>query len=201
MATSSILVGAEKYWEDFNKCEALDKRWEEEGLTVTKETLQIMWRKIPQERRRIVCELGCGTGRVIPLLEPFDRYIACDQSPNMLILAWDRLHNDQRIEFKKFNLYADTSPTCNLLVLSEVLQHQRDPLACLEFVRQKFEYDYLLFTLLVADEHQLFGVDEGDGSVAISSHEAFLATDGFHREIVLHEDSLSTWILLEGDLN
>ena len=93
MATSSILIGAEKYWLDFNKCEELDKRWEEEGLTVTKETLQIMCRKIPQERRKVVCELGCGTGRVIPLLEPFDRYIACDQSQNMLLISLDRLHH------------------------------------------------------------------------------------------------------------
>src|SRR3990167_6140633 len=166
MATSSILIGAEKYWLDFNKCEELDKRWEEEGLTVTKETLQIMCRKIPQERRKVVCELGCGTGRVIPLFEPFDRYIACDQSQNMLLLAWDRLHDDKRIDFKRFNLYADTPITCNLLVLSEVFQHQSDPLACLEFIRQRFEYDYLLCTLLVAGGDQSVWVVGGGGGGA-----------------------------------
>ena len=201
MATSSILIGAEKYWLDFNKCEALDKRWKEEGLTIAKETLQIMCRKIPQARRKVVCEVGCGTGRILPLLEPFDRYIACDQSQNMLLLAWDRLHDDKRIDFRRFNLYADAPPICNLLVLSEVLQHQSDPLACLEFIRQRFEYDYLLCTLLVAGEHQVFGVDEGDGSVAIPAHEALLATDGFHRDIVPHDNGLCTFVLLEGDLN
>lgn len=201
MATSSILKGAEVFWLNYNRCVELDKRWETEGMTQTKKALQTLCRKIPENNRKVICEIGCGTGRVIPLLVPFDRYIACDQSRNMLLLAWDRLHDDRRIEFRKLDLYADTPPACNLLVLSEVFQHQSDPLACLEFVRQRFEYDYLLFTLLVSDERQLFGVDEGDGSVAISSHEALLATDGFHKEIVRHEASLSTWVLLEGDLN
>ena len=184
-----ILPGADQYWKDPSNCLELSGSWRAMGITPILRAVRAELANIPEKDRQSVLELGCGTGRVLSILD-CQTYIGVDQSPNMIALA----SPDGRSAFVVAGLEDCPIVKADLVLCIEVLHHQTDPLETLAIIRSRYQYKHLIATLMVAEKRQEFGLLDGIGSIAVAHEDAIKATDGALVTFVDH-DPLSTWII------
>lgn len=188
-AGEMILSGAEQYWKDPANCLELNSSWTTMGLTPILRAVLAETANIPEKERQSVLELGCGTGRVLSILD-CKTYVGIDQSPDMIALC----PKDARREFVVASIEDCPIIKADLVLCIEVLHHQTDALETLALIRQRYQYRHLIVTLMVGEKRQEFGLLDGIGSIAVSHAEALDATDGAIVTFVDH-DPLSTLII------
>ena len=97
---------------------------------------------------RTVADLGCGAGRLVPVLA-CARYRGFDQSDAMLKIAIEQYGNKAPVTFHKQDVFKHGGKGYDVVILYDVAQHQNEPIEAIRRVLKLWDAKRYIFSLLV----------------------------------------------------